>query len=58
MAVNANTINIGEVERFAAREEESEATRISRFSQLSELPGLLFGVMTLAWIVASLCSVA
>ena len=58
MAVNANAINIGQIERFTVREEASEATRLARFGQLSEIPGLLFGVMTLVWIVTSLCSMA
>ncbi|MFZ2059473.1 MAG: hypothetical protein WAU82_00535 [Candidatus Binatus sp.] len=34
--------------------EASEGLRIARYCALDELPGLVFGVMTVVWIVFSL----
>jgi hypothetical protein len=34
--------------------EASEATRLARFCTLEELPGLVFGILTVAYIVLSL----
>ena len=36
----------------------SDAARIANYATLSEIPGLLFGVVTLAYIVTSLLSLA
>jgi hypothetical protein len=38
--------------------EASEATRIARYCTLEEMLGLIFGVMTVAYIVLSLASLA
>ena len=38
--------------------ESSEATRYAQNSLLSELPGLVFGVITLGYIVSSLLALA
>lgn len=38
--------------------EVSEGLRIARYRTLEELPGLVFGVMTIAYIVISLASLA
>ena len=38
--------------------EVSEGLRIARYSALEELPGLVFGVMTVAYIVLSLAKLA
>jgi hypothetical protein len=35
-----------------------EAINRARYAMLNELPGLLFGLMTIAWIAASLISLA
>lgn len=37
-------------------EETSVALNRARYAMLNELPGLVFGVLTLAWIVTSLFS--
>jgi hypothetical protein len=39
-------------------EQTSEATNRARYAMLNELPGLLFGLMTIAWIATSLISLA
>ncbi len=38
--------------------EASEGLRIARYCALDELPGLVFGVMTVAWIVLSMAKLA
>jgi hypothetical protein len=37
----------------AEQTEESEGMRLARYRALDEVPGLIFGVMTVAWIVLS-----
>jgi hypothetical protein len=40
------------------RTEASEGLRIARYCELDELPGVVFGAMTVAWIVLSLAKLA
>jgi hypothetical protein len=42
----------------AEETEVSDATRMARNSTLEELPGLVFGVMTVAYIIMSLAGLA
>ena len=58
MTTNIDTVTLANVERHPERHETSEATRISQYSFLSEMPGLVFGILTLAWIVTSLAALA
>jgi len=58
MTTNTNTVSLAKVERYNERPESSEATRIAQYSLLSEMPGLVFGILTLAWIVTSLVALA
>jgi len=58
MTTNINTARLANVEQQAERPEPSDATRISQYSFLSEMPGLVFGALTLAWIVMSLSALA
>jgi hypothetical protein len=37
-------------------EQTSEATERAQYAMLNELPGLVFGFLTIAWIVTSLFS--
>ncbi|HYB91076.1 MAG TPA: hypothetical protein VEC38_08525 [Candidatus Binataceae bacterium] len=58
--MNATT-NEARLAGFARAEEAAEATdyvRIAQYSWLSELPGAVFGLLTLAYIVSSLLSLA
>lgn len=51
------TIKYSSLERLAGVEPArgwTDAVRISRYCWLSELPGLAFGLLTVAYIVASL----
>lgn len=56
--MTTNTVSFAKVDRYNERLESSEATRLSQYSLLSEMPGLVFGVLTLAWIVTSLAALA
>jgi hypothetical protein len=38
--------------------EVSDATRLSQYNMLNEIPGALFGIITVAYIVGSLLSLA
>ena len=38
--------------------EVSEATRLAQYNMLNEIPGAVFGVLTVAYIVASLLALA
>lgn len=38
--------------------EVSEATRLAQYNMLNEIPGAIFGVLTVAYIVASLLALA
>jgi len=42
----------------SAHEQASDATNRARYAMLNELPGLVFGILTLAWIATSLISLA
>jgi hypothetical protein len=46
--------------RFAGTETDatSEATRFAQYSMLNEMPGAIFGVLTVAYIVMSLFALA
>ena len=58
MSVNTKTANVPRIERFAEDKHISETTRIAQYTLLDEIPGLIFGLMTLVYIVSSLCSLA
>ena len=57
----ASTINeqlVVSAQATVEQTEVSEGLRIARYSALEELPGLVFGVMTVAYIVLSLAKLA
>lgn len=51
--MNART-NEATAYEFTTTEETSEAVNLAQYAMLNELPGVIFGFMTLAWIVTSL----
>ena len=51
--MNART-NEATVYGFTTNEEKSEALNLAQYAMLNELPGVVFGFLTLAWIVTSL----
>jgi len=58
MSVNTKATSVPRLERFAEDQQLSEATRFAQYALLDEIPGLIFGLMTVAYIVSSLCSLA
>jgi hypothetical protein len=43
-------------EYLTSDEQTSEGTHFAQYAMLNELPGLVFGILTIAWIVTSLFS--
>jgi hypothetical protein len=58
MSVNTKAASVPRIRRFAESKQVSEATRFARYTLLDEIPGLIFGLMTVVYIVSSLCSLA
>ena len=58
MSVNAKAASVPRIRRFAENRQVSEATRFAQYTLLDEIPGLIFGLMTVVFIVSSLCSLA
>lgn len=58
----ATTLNdartIGAAARTVEQTEVSDGMRLARYCILDEMSGLVFGVMTVAWIVLSLIGLA
>jgi hypothetical protein len=57
--MNATT-NEARLEGFAAveRQASTDAVRFAQYASLNELPGVVFGVITVAYIVTSLLALA
>jgi hypothetical protein len=53
MDVNMNEARLVGIERVAAAAEIAEPLRVAQNNLLSELPGAVFAILTLAWIVGS-----
>jgi hypothetical protein len=56
MSVNTKAPTIAQVKQVAEQREASEAMRFAQNFLLDEIPGLIFGLMTLVYIVSSLWS--
>ena len=56
MSVDTKVANVPRIERFSEDKQVSETTRIAQYTLLDEIPGLIFGLMTVVYIVSSLCS--
>ena len=59
MATNAhapNSIQVEQVKRFRGELLASDVEGLGQFSFLSEIVELIFGMITLCWIVTSLCA--
>ena len=56
MSVNSKAVSVPRIRRLAEDKQVSEATRFAQFSLLDEIPGLIFGLTTVVYIVSSLCS--
>jgi len=58
MAVNTKAASAPQIKPFAESEQLSQPTQFARFTLLDEVPGLIFGLMTIVYIVSSLWSLA
>lgn len=59
MAATINETRVIEAAQATAEQTDiSDASRIARLCTLEELPGLIFGAMTVAYIVLSLAGLA
>jgi hypothetical protein len=58
MSVNARVASVPQIRRFTEDNQLSEAKQFAQYTVLDEMPGLVFGVMTLVYIVSSLWSLA
>jgi hypothetical protein len=59
MATNVkapNFIQIERVARFQSEIQAPEAVRVGQYSFVSDVVGLIFGMMTLCWIITSFCA--
>jgi len=58
MSINTKAANAPQIEQLAQNQLISQATQFAQFTLLDEVPGLIFGLMTIAYIVSSLWSLA
>lgn len=58
MSVNTKAASAPQIKRFAENQQVSEATQFAQFTLLDEVPGLVFGLMTIVYIVSLLWSLA
>jgi hypothetical protein len=58
MSVNSKAASVPRIARFAENKQISEETRFAQYSLLDEIPGLIFGLMSVVYIVSLLCSLA
>jgi hypothetical protein len=58
MSANTNAANVSRIKRIAEDKEISDGARFALYSLLDEIPGLIFGLMTVVYIVSSLCLLA
>jgi hypothetical protein len=58
MSVETKAVSVPRINRFSEDKQVSETTRIAQYTLLDEIPGLIFGLMTVVYIVSSLCSLA
>jgi len=56
MSVNTKAPTIPQIKQFREESQVSEAMRFAQSFLLDEIPGLIFGLMTVAYIVTSLWS--
>ena len=58
MSFNSKAASVPQMSQFTEDKQVSEETRFAQYTLLDELPGLIFGLMTLVYIVSSLWSLA
>jgi len=58
MSVNTKAASAPQLKHFTETHEVNQATQFAHYTLLDEVPGLIFGLMTVVYIVSSLWSLA
>ena len=58
MSINTKAASAPQIKQFAENPEVSQATQFAQFTLLDEVPGLIFGLMSVVYIVSSLWALA
>jgi len=58
MSIDSRTASIARIERKVGEQQVGEGTRFAQNCFLTELPGLVFGLLTILYIVTALWSLA
>jgi hypothetical protein len=58
MSINTKAASVPRIRRFAEDKQVSEAARFAQYTLLDEVPTLIFGLMTVVYIVSSLWALA
>jgi len=58
MSVNTKAASAPQIKQFTESQQVSQATQLAQYALLDEVPGLIFGLMTVVYIVSSLWSLA
>ncbi|MBV8137500.1 MAG: hypothetical protein JO121_18005 [Deltaproteobacteria bacterium] len=56
MSVNTKAASSPQIRQFTETQQVNQATQFAQFTLLDEVPGLIFGLMTIVYIVSSLWS--
>lgn len=58
MSINTKAASAPQIKQLAETQQVSLATQFAQYTLLDEVPGLVFGLMTIVYIVSSLWSLA
>ncbi len=58
MSINTKAASVPQIKRFTEDKQVTEAMRVAQYALLDEMPGLIFGLMTVFYIVSSLWTLA
>jgi hypothetical protein len=58
MSVNTKAASAPQIRQFTENEQVSQTAQFAQYTLLDEVPGLIFGLMTVVYIVSSLWSLA
>jgi hypothetical protein len=56
MSVNTKAASAPQIKQFTQSQQVNQASQFAQFTLLDEVPGLIFGLMTIVYIVSSLWS--
>jgi hypothetical protein len=56
MSVNTKAASTPQIKQFTENQQINQATQFAQYTLLDEVPGLIFGLMTVVYIVSSLWS--